>query len=140
MSKAIYEIYSEDILIAQKYNLSKINSNIFPTPEVASFQFGVGVSNNEKILKPHIHKRVDRTINNTAEFIFVLDGKVIVDIYDEREHFVETINICANECLLQFLGGHAILLNENTKYFEIKQGPYGGRDFDKYDLRVKNNG
>ena len=37
--------------------------------------------------------------------------------------------------LLQFIGGHKIEIAPGTKYFEIKQGPYYGRDFDKYDVK-----
>ncbi|NQY54187.1 MAG: hypothetical protein HRT42_11520 [Campylobacteraceae bacterium] len=132
----VKNIYSKDILIAQKYNLNDINSTNFPTPENATFQFGVGVVKEEKVLVPHIHKRVERTIDTTSEFLFVLSGEMLIDIYDEDELFIEKIVLQNNECLLQFIGGHAITLKENTKYFEIKQGPYYGHDFDKYELKA----
>ena len=130
----IDSILSNNELIAQKYNLNEIESTIFPTPDISTFQFGIGISNEDKILKPHIHKRVERVINTTAEFLYVLDGEMEIDIYDENEQFIKKIILYKNECLLQFIGGHAIFLKEGTKYFEIKQGPYYGRDFDKYDL------
>ena len=37
--------------------------------------------------------------------------------------------------LLQFIGGHKIEIKSGTKYFEIKQGPYYGRDFDKFNVK-----
>lgn len=134
----IENIFSEKELIAQKYNMNDINSTIFPTPESAVLQFGVGISKEEKILNPHIHKRVQRIIDTTSEFLYVISGEMIVDIYNEKEQFLKSIVLNDNECLLQFIGGHAITLKENTKYFEIKQGPYYGRDFDKYDLGIIN--
>jgi mannose-6-phosphate isomerase-like protein (cupin superfamily) len=134
----IEEIFSNDILIAQKYNLNDVENTIFPTPENVAFQFGVGVTKEKKVLAPHIHKRVERTIDTTSEFLYVLNGTMIIDIYDEDEKFIKNIILKDNECLLQFIGGHAITLEKNTKYFEIKQGPYYGRDFDKYDLKVNN--
>jgi len=134
----IEEIYSNKILIAQKYNLNDVENTNFPTPSETTFQFGVGVAKEKKILAPHIHKRVERTIDTTSEFLYVLNGTMSVDIYDEKEIFIKKIILKNNECLLQFIGGHAITLEKNTKYFEIKQGPYYGRDFDKYDLKVDN--
>jgi len=134
----IEDIYSNNILIGQKYNLNDVNETIFPTPENDTFQFGVGVAKNEKILVPHMHKRVERTIDTTSEFLYVLNGEMVIDVYDEKEIFVKKVILNDNECLLQFIGGHAITLKENTKYFEIKQGPYYGRDFDKYNLKVSN--
>jgi mannose-6-phosphate isomerase-like protein (cupin superfamily) len=131
----IKDIYSNDILIAQKYNLNDVKNTIFPTPENVAFQFGVGATKEKKVLVPHIHKRVERTINTTSEFLYVLSGEMQIDIYDEDEKLIEKVILNDNECLLQFIGGHAITLKENTKYFEIKQGPYYSRDFDKYNLK-----
>jgi mannose-6-phosphate isomerase-like protein (cupin superfamily) len=134
----IEDIFSGSILIAQKYKLSDINSTIFPTLESSSFQFGMGIASCDKTLKPHIHKRVERILDTTSEFLYVLSGEMQIDIYDEQEQFVNKIILNQNECLLQFIGGHAIYLKEGTKYFEIKQGPYYGRDFDKYELKAEN--
>lgn len=129
-------IYSNDVLIGQKYSLDDATSTAFPTEAAAAFQFGVGVIEERKVLQPHIHKRVERTIDTTSEFLFVMSGKMHIDIYDEDENFVQKVTLSANQGLLQFIGGHAITLDAGTKYFELKQGPYFGRDFDKYDLEV----
>lgn len=131
----IEDIFSGSILIAQKYNLADIDFTIFPTPESSTFQFGVGIASDDTTLKPHIHKRVERIIDTTSEFLYVLSGEMQIDIYDEQKQFIKKIILNQNECLLQFVGGHAIFMKDGTKYFEIKQGPYYGRDFDKYDLR-----
>ncbi len=132
----IKNIFYKNELIAQKYSLNNINDSSFPSPEKAAFQFGVGVVSKEKVLKPHVHKRVERVLDTTSEFLFVLHGEISIKIYGEDGLFIEKIVLNKNECLLQLIGGHAITIKENTKYFELKQGPYFGRDFDKRNLDV----
>ena len=129
----------ENELIAQVFSLNEATSTSFPTPEDKTFQFGVGVIDHDKIYKTHIHKRAERIIQTTSEFLYVLNGLMTVQILDESAQIVETVELRENMCLLQFFGGHAIEVKQGTKYFEIKQGPYYGRDFDKYDIEVKND-
>ncbi|WP_282125713.1 hypothetical protein [Marinifilum flexuosum] len=129
------DIKIEDVLIAQLYDMNSIEGVEFPTPSEATFQFGFGQIIEDKNLLPHIHKRVNREINTTSEFLYVVSGEMIVDVYDENEKFIEKVILKDNMALLQFIGGHEISLRAGTKYFEIKQGPYFGRDFDKYDFK-----
>ena len=104
---------------------------MFPTPENCELQFGIGVINEEKIFKPHIHKDTKRVIYNTSEFIYVIDGEMLIEILAPNEDLVLTLKIKKNEGFLQFYGGNKIVASKNTRYFEIKQGPYNGQDFDK---------
>lgn len=124
-------------LIAQVYDLNLSESSQFPTPDSATFQFGVGVNTEEKVFKTHIHKNAKRTIDTTSEFLFVVSGQMEVEILDENTQKVDIVILKDNMGLLQFFGGHAIKTSANTKYFEIKQGPYYGRDFDKFDVEDK---
>jgi hypothetical protein len=119
-------------LIAQVYDITNIGSTSFPTPEESSLQFGVGITAEDKTLEAHIHKRVKRTVDNTSEFLCVVSGLMKVDIYSESEILVTTVELRKNMALLQFYGGHKIFLQAGTKYFELKQGPYYGRSWDKY--------
>ena len=50
------EIKVEDKLVAQIYTIDNINETMFPTPEENELQFGVGVAQEDKVLKTHIHK------------------------------------------------------------------------------------
>ena len=130
----VRDLISNSILIAQVYDMSKMNGVIFPTPELATFQLGFGEINEDKILIPHIHKRVKREIETTSEFLYVIHGEMIIDVLDEDEKLLEQIILKNNMAFLQFVGGHKIEIKSGTKYFEIKQGPYYGRDFDKYNV------
>ncbi len=130
----IKELKRNGILIAQIYDMNKFEGVHFPTPETAAFQFGFGSILENKILAPHIHKRVKREIKTTSEFLYVIKGTMILDVIDEDEKFIEQVILSDNMAILQFIGGHKIEIKNGTKYFEIKQGPYYGRDYDKYNL------
>jgi hypothetical protein len=121
-------------LIAQVYSINEATKTDFPTPAEATFQFGVGVNAEDKIYKTHIHKNAKREIETTSEFLYVVNGQMDVDVLDEDANIVEKVSLTDNMALMQFFGGHAIRTKAGTKYFELKQGPYKGRDFDKYDV------
>ena len=121
-------------LIAQIYNITEMNFSCFPTPENFTFQFGYGQVSDKKKLRPHIHKKLLRELSNTAEFIFVIDGSMFINVLDESSNKIASITLKSNMCLLQHKGGHSISIAKNTRYFEIKQGPYFGNDRDKYFL------
>ena len=127
-------IQSAEGLIAQLFDFSSENQVDFPTPEHVPFQLGYGTCIDEYTAKPHIHKRVKREINTTCEFIYVISGKVNIEIFDESSKSLELITVSTNEGFLQYFGGHKITIMAGTKYFEIKQGPYYGRDYDKVDM------
>lgn len=131
----VRDLISNNILVAQVYDMNSIRGVIFPTPESSTFQLGCGKIESNKILTPHIHKRVKREIETTSEFLYVIEGEMNIEVLDENEKFLENIKLKRNMGLLQFNGGHRIEISSGTKYFEIKQGPYYGRDFDKYEIK-----
>lgn len=130
------DLISNGTLIAQVFDINSMKGTNFPTPESASFQFGFGQIVEKKVLTPHIHKRVKREIETTSEFLYVIQGQMIIDVLDEKKRVIDKVILKENMALLQFIGGHKIEIAPGTKYFEIKQGPYYGRDFDKYDVKV----
>ncbi|MDA9648898.1 hypothetical protein N9T54_00625 [Alphaproteobacteria bacterium] len=130
----IKDIYYENTLVGQFYDLNYASGRQFPTSVECGFQFGFGTVEQDTNLTPHIHKRVERVINTTSEFLYVIHGEMTIEVYNEDEAYVETVILKNGQALLQHIGGHKISLKKGTKYFEIKQGPYFGRHFDKYDV------
>ncbi len=121
-------------MIAQRFNFGKVKKTTFPSPPDCEFQIGIGVIDENKIFETHIHKTIERKIQNTSEFIYVISGKMTIEILAKDKLFVRSIELEQNEGFLQFFGGHKITADACTRYFEIKQGPYFGRNFDKYTL------
>tara|TARA_B100000579_G_C22716836_1_gene797313 strand:+ start:53 stop:448 length:396 start_codon:yes stop_codon:yes gene_type:complete len=128
----IKDIKVKNTLIAQLYNINNFNKSLFPTPDNENFQFGYGNIQEDKVLVPHIHKKINRKITNTSEFLYVINGEMEIDIFDESKKFIKKVFLKKNMALLQFIGGHAIKIKSGTKYFEVKQGPYLGQNIDKY--------
>ena len=58
----VRDLISNNIHVAQVYDMNSINGVFFPTPESATFQLGYGKIDVNKTLSPHIHKRVKREI------------------------------------------------------------------------------
>ena len=130
----VSNITKNDILIGQIYDMNVAEGFDFPTPDDCAFQFGFCETDVEKVVTPHMHKRIERVIDTTSEFLFVIQGRMTIEIYDENESYIDTVELTNNQALLQFVGGHKITIHKDTKYFELKQGPYFGQEFDKYIL------
>ncbi len=129
---------SEGKVLAQIYDLNNIVSTAFPTPENWSLQFGVGCAGiDDKIFKPHIHKDATRKLQNTAEFIYVTEGQMEVFFLDQVGSKLKKVSLLKGMAFLQMEGGHAIKANAGSNYFELKQGPYLGRNVDKFDVDIE---
>lgn len=127
-------IYHNENLIAQFFDFNLSEEVQFPTPEQLSFQVGYGDIKLDKLFNSHIHKRVNRTLDNTSEFLYVIHGEITINILAEDKSNIKTIIIGPQMGFLQFYGGHSIFIKANTRYFEIKQGPYLGKNSDKFEI------
>ena len=54
----------------------------------------------------------------------MIDGKIKVDLYDKENVFIETVIIQKGEIIVMLDGGHSIEILEDSKFVEVKQGPY----------------
>lgn len=118
-------------LIAQIYYFNNSGGIIFPTPDLQEMQCGYGQVSERKVIKPHIHKNIKRNIENTSEFIYIINGQMEVTFLSPKGKIITTEKIQPGEAFLQFKGGHKITFSANTRYFELKQGPYLGNAIDK---------
>jgi hypothetical protein len=45
------------------------------------------------------------------------------------------VELLSGSCMIFFSGGHALkVLEDNTLFYEFKNGPYYGHDTDKYNI------
>ena len=87
--------------------------------QLASFQLAEG----EEITRHH-HPKQERSISLTSEVLIVTEGKIEVEVYDTNLELNSTHEIKNNEIIALFNGGHRIKMLENSKFIEVKQGPY----------------
>ena len=97
------------------------------------------------IIKPHIHKKITRQVNNTNEVLFLKSGKVRIDFYDESKKYIESRILEKGDIILLATGGHGFKMLEKSEIIEVKQGPYNTKTdkqiFEKIDeakIKIKN--
>ena len=84
-------------------------------------------------LKPHIHKLRDRAFTTkTIEFLVVLRGILQVDIFDWEKALVSRFALRPGGWVCLYDGGHGFqMLEDDTRFMEIKLGPFTAVEDDK---------
>ncbi|MBA3341110.1 MAG: hypothetical protein H0T48_04675 [Gemmatimonadaceae bacterium] len=83
-----------------------------------------------KVIDPHVHNPVSRTVQYTQEVLFIKRGKLRVDFYDNSQVYLESRILNGGDVILLATGGHGFEVLEEIEMIEVKQGPYAG-DQDK---------
>ena len=89
----------------------------------------------DKEVFAHKHLEIDRVGGITQEAIIVVEGLLEATYYDLDGSQIKKIILKENDCTVTFRGGHSFKsLTENTKFYEIKNGPYQGNEKDKINI------
>jgi cupin fold WbuC family metalloprotein len=96
----------------------------FLTDSNNTLQLGTFNLNKGTLIPNHIHKKQERKILTTGEVLVVLEGEILVSFYEEDLELLTEITVKKHEAIAMYSGGHGIEVLENTKFIEIKQGPY----------------
>lgn len=115
------------IIISHRFNEKGIH---FFTPDEFSQQLAYMNHPAGKIIEPHYHNPVQRSVVYTQEVLVIKKGKLKVNFYDERQDFIEDRVLHEGDVILLSAGGHGFEVLEDLEMIEIKQGPYQG-DADK---------
>jgi len=100
------------------------NEKNFLTDHSISFQVGTFNLDQGNVIQRHVHNKYERKIFKTSEALFMIDGKIKVDLYDIENEFIKTVIVEKGEIIVMLDGGHAIEILEDSKFVEVKQGPY----------------
>ena len=120
---------SDNNLLAMLINLDNDSQRSkFFTDNTLDFQAALFNLKEGEEIKRHIHNKNIRQISTTTEAIYVINGKIQVGVYDNKKNFVNEVEVNTNELILLFYGGHSMNVIKDTKFFEIKQGPYVEED------------
>lgn len=98
----------------------------FVTPPSSNLQLGFVVYNKEQSIPPHIHRRVLRRLDRTEEVLVVEKGSCIIDIYNNGKKQIASRKLNKGDIIVLVGGGHGFRMLKNTRFLEIKQGPYAG--------------
>jgi len=127
MNKSVQRIYRHRKLIAIVFRKNlQVKELEFFTKKKNPFQ--IGAHNRKKGVKltPHIHKlKKPITIKILAEWLFVQSGKIRVTIYTSKGEIIQQKILSTGESILLMEQGHGVEFLQDSKIFEIKQGPFG---------------
>lgn len=102
----------------------------FFTPNELSQQLAFMRHPAGKVIDPHVHNPVTRSVQFTQEVLFIKKGRLRVDFYDSSQSYLESRVLHAGDVILLATGGHGFEVLEEVEMIEVKQGPYAG-DQDK---------
>ena len=110
--------------------IDNVRKDICPDEEY--IQCSGRILNKNFHVAPHKHKILNRNTDITQEVWVVLKGKLKSCIYDLDDKILDEIILEGGDCMAFFRGGHELKVLENETYFyEIKNGPYFGLLEDK---------
>jgi hypothetical protein len=83
------------------------------------------------VVPPHVHNPRVRQVSRTDEVLIIRIGVVAVDFYTSQGVLVCTRELLRGDvCVLQG-GGHGLRMITGAEFWEVKQGPYAGKEQDK---------
>ena len=120
-------VFEEDKLLAiiLRSSFKKEGIDFFTPPE---FSQQLGYMNRSKGYKiqPHIHQKIERTIQYTQEVLFIKKGLVRVDFYKNDKTYLNSKLLNKGDVILLSAGGHGFEMLEDSEIIEVKQGPFAG--------------
>jgi mannose-6-phosphate isomerase-like protein (cupin superfamily) len=111
------------IIISHRFNESGIH---FFTPNELSQQLAYMHHPTGKVIQPHVHNPVIREVTYTQEVLFIKNGKLRVDFYNDQQEYLDSRILEAGDVILLVTGGHGFEVLEEIEMIEVKQGPYVG--------------
>lgn len=104
----------------------KTDSIAFVTPPEYPIQIGLLQHKEGKFVPLHFHNDFKYEVSTTHEILYVEKGKMTVSITDNTWKEVFTGTFTDGDMVLLVDGGHSVLLEEGSRVWEFKQGPYPG--------------
>lgn len=78
-----------------------------------------------KTFNPHLHASKLRTIEIAETCFVVKKGKVLLDVFNPKKKFVETVELHKGDIFITTNGsGHGLRFVKNSEVIEIKNGPF----------------
>ncbi|MCB0309329.1 MAG: hypothetical protein KDD48_08155 [Bdellovibrionales bacterium] len=134
----VEEIKSENallaIIVSHKFREHGVH---FFSPDNLSQQIAYMRHPSGKVIQPHIHKPVERSVQYTQETLLIKKGKLRVDFYDDKKKYLKSRILSEGDVILLICGGHGFEALDELEMIEVKQGPYAGdQDKERFDQHI----
>jgi hypothetical protein len=116
------------LLVPKEFNPEGYN---FLTPGEMNLQVGVHGYKALGGVEAHRHHPVERVIQGTMEALLLRAGRMSLQLYDNQDQPLESLEMTAGDFVLLVSGGHGITFLDKCELLEIKQGPFVSREKDK---------
>ena len=136
MTKKIYSKIEPDKILLSMIRLNEIDEirkDISPDDEF--IQVSGRILNSNFKVKPHKHLNQKRVTTLTQEAWVVLKGKIKAKFFDLDDKLIFETVLQDGDCVSIFRGGHSLeVIDNNTIFYEFKNGPYYGATNDKVEI------
>ena len=106
----------------------------FLTDDSSVLQVGCMTRPTGETIAAHIHEPLMRNILGTQEVLVIQSGKIRLDLFTQRQDYVESVMLETGDLALLSEGGHGIHVIEEARIIEIKQGPFAeGKDKTRFE-------
>lgn len=126
------EFFSRDSknLLVKVFKLDELKSRYnFLTDEEEPLQVGVMNITKNTGTDLHKHKKIRKEVCSTLESWLVLDGRVSVEVLDDKQNFIAKIVLTTGDLMLTYGGFHSLTsMDSCSKVLETRNGPYLGRE------------
>lgn len=105
----------------------QVNNLQFFTPNANPLQVGIHQKKAKIKVAPHVHTAQQININEVHEVFYVIQGKVRLTMYAHQTgQKIRSVILKTGDSAVHMGEGHGLDFLEETRLFEVKQGPYLG--------------
>ncbi len=132
IEKIFYKKKLLGIIIRANYR-NKKGVNFF-TPNSTPLQIGYMQHKINHSVKAHLHKKILKKINYSAEVLILIDGKLRVDFFQKNKKYIFSKILKKNDIILTIQGIHSFKILKKSKILEVKQGPFNSKESKKIEI------
>ena len=78
-----------------------------------------------KVLKNHYHEKAVRDVLQTQECIVIIEGRLTVRIYDNKQRLLKEIDLSAGDVIILLQGGHGFTVRtDKCIIYEVKAAKF----------------
>ena len=125
MSEPIETIYYEQVPVAMIIPSGQpIDGVSYVTDPNNALQIGLHHRQKGKTIQAHTHAVSPTAITEIQEVLLILSGSIKISLYTMNKQLIATRILRQGDSVLLMREGHQIEYLEETRMFEVKQGPY----------------